>query len=96
MRRPAGPKLFQTHQKTGIDAMAKRSRATNAAAPSQEINADMLPLDYMLQVLRDPEASPAERKWAAEKAAPYVHPRLQTVEHGGLEPRHEDALEGLA
>jgi hypothetical protein len=47
-------------------------------------------------VLRDPEASPAERKWAAEKAAPYLHPRLQTVEHGGgLALRHEDALEDL-
>ena len=51
----------------------------------------------MLQVLRDPEASPAERKWAAEKAAPYLHPRLQTIEHsGGTEQRHEDALEDLA
>ena len=76
--------------------MAKPSRATNAAAPSQETNADMLPLDYMLQVLRDPEASPAERKWAAEKAAPYIHPRRQTVEHSGLALRHEDALEDLA
>lgn len=54
------------------------------------------PLDYMLQVLRDPDASPAERKWAAEKAAPYLHPRLQTVEHGGaLTLSHEDALEEL-
>lgn len=77
--------------------MAKRCRAATAAAPSQEAGAALSPLDYMLQVLRDPEASPAERKWAAEKAAPYLHPRLQTIEHGGgTELRHEDALEDLA
>lgn len=66
----------------------RKTRKTEAATLS--------PLDYMLQVLRDPEASPAERKWAAEKAAPYIHPRLQTVEHGGeVILRHEDALEAL-
>ncbi|MGF1594789.1 MAG: hypothetical protein ACFCUW_16025 [Kiloniellaceae bacterium] len=73
--------------------MAKRHRAAPAAAPSP---AALSPLDYMLQVLRDPEASPAERKWAAEKAAPYLHPRLQSVEHGGaVTLSHEDALEAL-
>lgn len=76
--------------------MATRRRAALAAAPSQETAAALTPLDYMLQVLRDPEASPAERKWAAEKAAPYLHPRLQTVEHSGSGLRHEDALEDLA
>ncbi|NIA70229.1 hypothetical protein HBA54_16605 [Pelagibius litoralis] len=55
------------------------------------------PIDFMLSVLRDPEASTADRKWAAEKAAPYLHPRLQTVEHGGeVTLRHEDALKDLA
>jgi len=69
-------------------ATPRKARKTDAAKLS--------PLDYMLQVLRDPEASPAERKWAAEKAAPYLHPRLQTVEHGGeVTLRHEDALEAL-
>lgn len=91
--------------------MAKRSCAAADAAPSpprairrasgdcgskRHAAGELSPLDYMLQVLRDPEASPAERKWAAEKAAPYLHPRLQTVEHGGrVTLRHEDALEAL-
>jgi len=91
--------------------MPKRSTAAaDAAAPPPETAAKraatsrktaktpapLSPLDYMLQVLRDPEASPAERKWAAEKAAPFIHPRLQTVEHGGaLTLSHEDALEAL-
>jgi len=73
--------------------------AAKRAATSRKIaktRAPRSPLDYMLQVLRDPEASPAERKWAAEKAAPFIHPRLQTVEHGGaVTLSHEDALEAL-
>jgi len=74
--------------------MAKRGRAARAAVPSPA--AALAPLDYMLQVLRDPEASPGERRWAAEKAAPYLHPRLQSVEHGGeVKLSHEDALEAL-
>lgn len=42
----------------------------------------LTPLDYLLQVMRDPEASPPERLDAAKAAAPYCHPRLssQTVE----------------
>jgi hypothetical protein len=78
--------------------MPKRSTAAadDAAPPPPQADAALSPLDYMLQVLRDSQASPAERKWAAEKAAPYLHPRLQTVEHGGaVTLRHEDALEAL-
>jgi hypothetical protein len=78
--------------------MAKRRSAAPGAVPAPKADGDsgLTPLDYMLQVLRDPEASPADRKWAAEKAAPYLHPRLQTVEHGGaVTLRHEDALEDL-
>ena len=37
----------------------------------------LLPLEYMLSVLRNEEASFEERKWAAEKAAPYMHSRMQ-------------------
>lgn len=41
------------------------------------------PLDYMLEVLRDPKSPIEDRKWAADKAAPYVHPRLSSVEGAG-------------
>ena len=37
------------------------------------------PVEYMLSVLRD-ESAPEERKcWAAEKAAPYIHPKPQPI-----------------
>ena len=55
----------------------------------------MLPLDFMLAVLRDETASLADRKWAAERAAPYCHPRAAAgQEDPGL--RQEDALQALA
>jgi hypothetical protein len=54
------------------------------AAREAEIKAEGLtPLDYMLEVLRNAEETPANRMWAAEKAAPYVHPKLASVEHMG-------------
>lgn len=33
------------------------------------------PVEYMLAILRDDTADAGDRRWAAEKAAPYVHPR---------------------
>ncbi len=34
------------------------------------------PLDYMLAILNNPATSPERKSWAAEKAAPFVHPKL--------------------
>lgn len=54
------------------------------AAREAEVKASGLtPLDYMLKMLRDEGAEPKDRMWAAEKAAPYVHPKLANVEHSG-------------
>jgi hypothetical protein len=45
--------------------------------------AGLLPLEYMLNVLRD-ETQPSERRdEMARSAAPYCHPRLQTVKVQG-------------
>jgi hypothetical protein len=43
----------------------------------------LTPLDYMLGVLRGTMAYDAQRFAAAEKAAPYIHPRLQAIQHTG-------------
>ncbi len=43
--------------------------------------ADALPLDYMLRVMRDSKANKDRRDKMAIAAAPYIHPRLQAVEH---------------
>ena len=57
----------------------------------------LMPLEYMLRVLRDETASRDDRKWAANGAAPYCHPRLTTTELKGkiaIVPQ-EDALDAL-
>ena len=43
----------------------------------------IMPLDYMLRILRDENATADARMWAAEKAAPYLHPRLANVQIAG-------------
>jgi hypothetical protein len=45
--------------------------------------AGLTPLDYMLGILRDEDAKPDDRMHAAVHAAPYMHPKLATIEHGG-------------
>ena len=40
----------------------------------------LLPLDFLLGVMRNPRRPLHERLDAAVKAAPYVHPRLKAVE----------------
>jgi hypothetical protein len=56
----------------------------------------MTPLEYMLDILRDKSADDKDRMWAAEKAAPYVHPKLSAIDHSGsLNVSHEAALAEL-
>lgn len=56
----------------------------------------LTPLAFMLTVLRDEGESYENRAWAAEKAAPYVHPKLASVEmNASVKLSHEDALEQL-
>jgi len=39
------------------------------------------PLEYMLEVMRDPTADQTRRDMMAKAAAPYRHPQLQAVAH---------------
>lgn len=58
------------------------NRRTAEAVAKAEASG-LMPLDYMLSVLRD-ESQPQEARFAAaEKAAPYLHPRLASVEMAG-------------
>lgn len=52
-------------------------------ARQAEVSASgVTPLDYLLRVMRDESMDEARRIDAAKSAAPYVHPRLSTVEVG--------------
>jgi hypothetical protein len=73
----------------------KRTREIADAAIAQGLS----PLEYMLAVLRDPTVEPARRDEMAKAAAPYIHPRLASVEARGELTGHEaalDALDGVA
>lgn len=60
-------------------AVTKKTREIAESAVSEGIT----PLDFMLNVLRNETADIKDRMWAAEKAAPYVHAKLASVEHSG-------------
>ena len=69
----------------GIKTGGRRKGAPNKAkkAEREEIAASgLMPLDYMLSVLRNEFETPERRAWAADKAGPYCHPRLAQIEHG--------------
>jgi hypothetical protein len=55
------------------------NRAT-AARQAAIAASGLTPLDYLLCVMRDPQAPRAERLEAAKAAAPYVHPKLAPIE----------------
>ncbi|WP_011579570.1 MULTISPECIES: hypothetical protein [Chelativorans] len=60
-------------------AVTKRTREIADKAATDGIT----PLEFMLQVLRNDGADIKDRMWAAEKAAPYVHAKLSSIEHRG-------------
>lgn len=68
--------------KTGGRKKGVRNKVT--AEREAEIAASGLtPLEYMLGVLRDPNAHPLRRDDMAKAAAPYVHSKLATIAHTG-------------
>lgn len=60
-------------------AKTKRTSEVAKAAAKEGIT----PLEFMLEMLRKPDATIEEKRWAAEKAAPYIHARLNSVNLSG-------------
>jgi hypothetical protein len=48
----------------------------------------MMPLQYMLSIMRDPTVDDDRRDEMAKAAAPYLHPKLAAVEHR-VDPQSE-------
>lgn len=74
-------------KKTGGRTAGTPNKATKVR---EEIIAasGLSPLEYMLDVLRNPLSDAAQRMDAAKAAAPYVHPKLSAVEHSGEIDHH--------
>ena len=56
------------------------------------LTGSMMPLEYLLSVMRDPAAAPAVRLDAAKSAAPFCHPRLSSQQ---IEVRQPDCYEDM-
>jgi hypothetical protein len=76
-------------RKTGGRQKGARNRATEEARAVAAATG-VLPLDYMLSVMRDSAADSERRDAMAMAAAPYLHPRLTAIDAklnpGVLEP----------
>lgn len=67
---------------------------TEAAADAA--SQDMTPLDYMLSVMRAPDADAARRDRMAIAAAPFMHPRKEPVGEGKREKAALDAKDAVS
>lgn len=69
-------------KKTGGRSKGTPNKAT--AKREREIaRGGQTPLDYMLKVMRNSRASDERRDRMAQAAAPYVHPKLASMQHSG-------------
>jgi hypothetical protein len=66
--RPKGSKNRST--------IAREARQRESLAAAQEANANLMPVDYLLQVMRDPTAPPGRRARAAMFVAPFLEARI--------------------
>ena len=67
-------------RKTGGRRKGTPNKAT-AVRQAEIAGSGMTPLDFILEVMRNEENNLAVRLDAAVKAAPYVHPKLASVDH---------------
>ena len=56
---------------------------------TQALGSGISPLEYMLNVMRDDAADDERRDWAAQNAAPYIHPRLQAIAYKPMNDNEE-------
>lgn len=66
--------------RTGAGRPAGSPNRRSVEVVAEALSAGISPVEYMLTIMRDAEASPKDRAWAAEKSAPYVHPRPAPME----------------
>ena len=83
MKRKTGGRQKGTPNKK--TAARKAQEAAIAAEIEDARSRGIEPLDYMLGVMRDVTADVTRRDAMAKAAAPYRHPQLSSVKHGGDE-----------
>lgn len=88
---------YNAARKAGKPTSAGKLKAGMKMSASEvDLEGGLTPLGYMLKILRRANTPASIKRWAASAAAPYMHPKLASVEHGGeVTLRHEDALDQL-
>jgi hypothetical protein len=56
--------------------LAREAREREALAAARQADANLMPIDYLLQVLRDPATPPGRRAKVAMFVAPYLEARM--------------------
>jgi len=74
---PRGISRVGSGRKAGIPNKASIERQKKVAATGET------PLEYMLKVMRNAKACDQRRDDMAKAAAPYVHPKLASMQHTG-------------
>lgn len=69
--------------KTGGGSRKGRPNRAPAAKAAAIAASGMTPLDFLLMVMRDAKHELSERLEAAKSVAPYVHPKLSSMELTG-------------
>lgn len=77
-----------------------RPRGSGARAEAQDIakRLGVDPVEYMLSIVADPTTEPERRDKMAAAVAPYVRPKLQSIDHAGSVDHvvtHEERLKEL-
>ena len=86
----AAPEAAKPEPKETTAQAAEEPEAPPAEASTKS------PLDYLLSIMQDEGQPQSARVEAAKAAAPYLHPRLAQVAHGGaVQLTHEQALDEL-
>jgi hypothetical protein len=68
----------------------------NAEVIAATLADGLTPLEYMLGLMRDTGADEASRRWAAERAAPFLHPRPAPMERKiSIELPDASSVEGI-
>lgn len=70
-----GGKRVGAGRKVGVPNKTNKKVREAAAASG------ILPLEYMLDIMRNPKVPKSRRDWAAQTAAPYLHSKMTAVTH---------------
>jgi hypothetical protein len=65
-----------------------RNKRTRALLEAAQVGGEM-PLDYMLRVMRDPNAPAKRRDEMAKAAAPFLHSKLASIENPKVQEEPE-------